>query len=272
MSELTNSPIWKKLEKLAERAKKTSLRELFAADPNRFERFSAAFEDWILLDYSKNLIDEEILDALIELAESRGLKEKTDKMFSGEKINFTENRAVLHVALRNLDERPIYVGGQNVAPMVSSVLKRMEKFVDSVRGGEKRGYTGKPFSDVVNIGIGGSDLGPRMVCQALTPYSDGTLAVSFVSNVDGTSLAETLKKVNPETTLFVVASKSFSTQETLTNARTARKWLLEKAGDKTAVAKHFIALSANREKVVDFGIDPENMFEFWDWVGGRYSL
>uniref|UniRef100_A0A8C2QA06 Glucose-6-phosphate isomerase n=1 Tax=Cyprinus carpio TaxID=7962 RepID=A0A8C2QA06_CYPCA len=226
----------------------------------------------ILLDYSKNLVNEEVMKMLVELAKSRGVEASRDKMFSGEKINFTEGRAVLHVALRNCSNTPINVDGKDVMPEVNKVLEKMKAFCHKVRSGEWKGYTGKSITDVVNVGIGGSDLGPLMVTEALKPYSKGGPRVWFVSNIDGTHIAKTLAELNAETTLFIIASKTFTTQETITNAESAKEWFLQTAKDKSAVAKHFVALSTNGPKVKDFGIDPENMFEFWDWVGGRYSL
>ncbi|PIK47736.1 putative glucose-6-phosphate isomerase, partial [Apostichopus japonicus] len=224
-----------------------------------------------LLDYSKNIVDEEIMGLLLNLAKSRGVEAARQKMFSGEKINFTEDRAVLHIALRNRSNTPILVDGADVTPDVNAVLEKMKGFCNNVRSGQWKGYTGKKITDVVNIGIGGSDLGPLMVTEALKPYA-GDIKCHFVSNIDGTHLAVTLKDLNPETTLFVVASKTFTTLETITNATSARSWLLQSANDKAAVAKHFIALSTNKVKVSEFGIDSNNMFSFWDWVGGRYSL
>lgn len=226
----------------------------------------------ILVDYSKNLVTEEVMKMLIGLAKSRGVENAREQMFTGEKINFTENRAVLHIALRNCSNVPILVDGKDVVPEVNKVLDKMKHFCQKVRSGEWKGYTGKAITDVVNIGIGGSDLGPVMVTEALKPYSKGGPRVWFVSNIDGTHIAKTLAELNPETTLFIIASKTFTTQETITNAETAREWLLLSANEPSAVAKHFVALSTNGPKVKDFGIDTENMFEFWDWVGGRYSL
>ncbi len=246
------------------------MREMFANDPERFKKFSLEFGG-LLYDFSKNRITEKTLDLLIALAEQAQIKEKAEMMFSGEKINVTERRAVLHTALRNRCNAPVYVDGKDVMPDVNRVLAKMKDFSERVRSGEWKGYTGKAITDVVNVGIGGSDLGPCMVCEVLTPYQTN-VTPHFISNVDGTHAVEILKKLNPETTLFIIASKTFTTQETMTNAETAKKWLLEKAKDETAVAKHFVALSTNREAVEKFGIDPENMFEFWSWVGGRYSL
>jgi glucose-6-phosphate isomerase len=271
MLTLTNSPAWQALQAHQLQIAPTHMRDLFGADPTRFDKFSLTFAD-ILFDYSKNRITEETMSLLLALAEQAGLTEMIDAMFTGEKINNTEGRAVLHVALRNRSNRPILVDGQDVMPEVNAVLTKMKRFTESVRSGAWQGYTGKAITDVVNIGIGGSDLGPKMVVQALTPYTRSDLRSHFVSNVDGTDIAETLKRVNPETTLFLIASKTFTTQETMANAHTARDWFLESAGDETAVAKHFAALSTNEAGVTAFGIDPENMFAFWDWVGGRYSL
>ncbi len=271
MSTLTQSPAWKALAEHYQTASQLEMRDLFAADPNRFETFSLRFKD-ILLDFSKNRITEETLSLLRALATQANLKGWTEKMFTGEKINITEDRAVLHIALRNRANRPILVDGQDVMPEVNAVLAHMREFSERVRNGEWKGYTGKPITDVVNIGIGGSDLGPVMVTEALKSYGKSGLNVHFVSNVDGTHIAETLKVVSPETTLFLVASKTFTTQETLTNALSAKDWLLKSAPDETAVAKHFVALSTNAKEVAKFGIDTANMFPFWDWVGGRYSL
>ena len=247
------------------------MKDLFAQDPDRFQRFSQTFED-ILLDYSKNIVTQETMDVLYRLAESCGVKEATEKMFSGETINGTEGRAVLHVALRNRGKGKIMVDGQDVMPAVHDTLTRMRQFSDKVVTGNHTGYTGKKLTQVVNIGIGGSDLGPVMVTEALKPYWIEGREVYFVSNIDGTHLAEVLKKVNPETTLFLVASKTFTTQETMTNARSARDWFYQRGGSEGDVAKHFAALSTNIEGAQEFGIDERNIFGFWDWVGGRYSL
>jgi len=270
MNDLTKLPAWKALQQHYKQAKKLHLRDLFEKDPKRFEKFSVRFND-ILLDYSKNRITSETMKLLFQLAREAKVKKWIEKMFNGEKINFTENRAVLHIALRNRSNRAIYVDGTDVMPAVNAELAKMKAFCEKVRSGEWKGYTGKAITDVVNIGIGGSDLGPLMVCEALKPYGS-KLNVHFVSNVDGTHIAETLKKINPETTLFLIASKTFTTQETMTNAQTAKTWFLKSAQDETAVAKHFIALSTNSKAVNEFGIDTKNMFLFWDWVGGRYSL
>eukprot|EP01147_Barroeca_monosierra_P001241 gene1241-4450_t len=269
------SEAWKSLQQHYKAiGKEINMRDMFDADGQRFEKFSLVLDiadGTFLFDYSKNRITEETMQLLFDLAREKKLEEGRDKMFAGEHINFTEDRAVLHVALRNRSNAPIYVDGQDVMPEVNKVLNHMEKFTESVRSGDWKGCTGKPITDIVNIGIGGSDLGPFMVTEALKHFG-GPLNVHFVSNIDGTHIAETLKKVNPEQTLFVVASKTFTTQETITNATTAKNWLLEFAKDPAHIAKHFVALSANAVKVTEFGIDPTNMFPFWDWVGGRYSL
>ncbi|MEQ6342389.1 MAG: glucose-6-phosphate isomerase [Gammaproteobacteria bacterium] len=271
MSALTQSDAWQALSAHHRTMARVHMRDLFAQDAQRFEKFSLKTGD-IFLDYSKNIITRETLSLLMDLARQADLAGWISGMFSGEKINITENRAVLHIALRNRANRPIMVDGKDVMPDVNAVLAQMKAFSDAVRSGEWRGYTGKPISDVVNIGIGGSDLGPVMVTEALKPYGKEGLNVHFVSNIDGTHIAETLKHLNPETTLVIVASKTFTTQETLTNALAAKQWLLKSAGDVSAVAKHFVALSTNAKEVSAFGIDTRNMFEFWDWVGGRYSL
>lgn len=273
---LTTDPNYKKLEQwFKSRAGTLNMRDLFESDKDRFSKFSTILdtdEGEILLDFSKNLINQEVLAMLLAMAKSRGVEEAREKMFSGEKINFTEGRAVLHVALRNRSNAPVLVDGKDVMPEVNRVLDKMKAFCHRVRSGEWKGFSGKSITDVVNIGIGGSDLGPLMVTEALKPYSAGGPNVWFVSNIDGTHLAKTLAQLNPETTLFIIASKTFTTQETITNAESAKDWFLQTANDKSAVAKHFVALSTNAVKVKDFGIDTENMFEFWDWVGGRYSL
>jgi len=247
------------------------MRELFARDPQRFSGFSLQLGE-VLFDYSKNRITERTMQLLFELARQARLTGWIEAMFSGAKINTTEDRAVLHVALRNRSNYPIYVDGQDVMPEVNRVLGKMRSFSEQVRSGAWTGFTGKPITDIVNIGIGGSDLGPKMVCEALKPYAREDLHVHFVSNVDSSDLVETLKLVNPESVLFLVASKTFTTQETMTNAHSARQWLLAAAGNESAIAKHFAAMSTNAEAVSQFGIDTSNMFEFWDWVGGRYSL
>ena len=271
MSSLTASPAWLALTAHLETVRDVHLRDLFAADPGRFESFSLHFED-ILLDYSKNRVTAETMTRLRALAGQADVAGWTARMFAGERINVTEDRAVLHIALRNRSNRPILVDGRDVMPEVNAVLDHMRDFCGRVRSGEWKGYTGKRITDVVNIGIGGSDLGPVMVTEALRPYADPHLRLHFVSNVDGTHIAETLKRCDPETVLFLIASKTFTTQETLTNAHSARRWFLDQAGDERAVAKHFAALSTNAAEVARFGIDTANMFGFWDWVGGRYSL
>ena len=267
----TNTQAWKALEAHQSQLAHTTIADLFKQEENRFNDYSLTFENQILVDFSKNKINQETLKLLRQLAKESALNEAINAMFTGEKINRTENRAVLHTALRNLSNSPVYVDGKDVMPEVNAVLAKMSAFCDRVISGEWKGYTGKAITDVVNIGIGGSDLGPYMVTEALRPYKNH-LNMHFVSNVDGTHIAETLKKVNPETTLFLVASKTFTTQETMTNANSARDWLLAAAKDSSAVAKHFAALSTNGKAVAEFGIDTNNMFEFWDWVGGRYSL
>jgi glucose-6-phosphate isomerase len=271
MSKLTNLRSWKKLEEHHKATSQFQMRELFKNDPDRFDRFSVKFNE-ILFDYSKNRITSETMSLLQALVREVELKHAIELMFAGEKINNTEGRAVLHVALRNRSNKPIKVDGEDVMPKINAVLGKMKKFCEEIRSGSWKGYTGKAITDIVNIGIGGSDLGPYMVTEALKPYGKKGLNVHFVSNVDGTHIVETLKKVKPETTLFIIASKTFTTQETLTNADSAKKWFLETAKDKKAVAKHFVALSTNVKDCVAFGIDQKNMFEFWDWVGGRYSL
>ncbi|MBA4053600.1 MAG: glucose-6-phosphate isomerase [Marivirga sp.] len=266
----TNTKSWQKLEVQFLTMQATHMRELFAEDADRFSKFHKQFED-ILVDYSKNLIMEETIKDLIELAHEVDLKEAISAMFRGVKINVTENRSVLHTALRNRSNTPVHVDGTDVMPEVNKVLEQMKHFSTRLLDGTWKGYTGKTITDIVNIGIGGSDLGPYMVTEALRPYWKH-IKPHFVSNVDGTHIAETLKPLNPETTLFIIASKTFTTQETMTNAETARAWLLEKSGGKGEVAKHFVAVSTNTVEVTKFGIAPENMFVFWDWVGGRYSL
>ncbi|MEZ3337229.1 glucose-6-phosphate isomerase [Escherichia coli] len=267
----TQTAAWQALQKHFDEVKDVTIADLFAKDGDRFSKFSATFDDQMLVDYSKNRITEETLAKLQDLAKECDLAGAIKSMFSGEKINRTENRAVLHVALRNRSNTPILVDGKDVMPEVNAVLEKMKTFSEAIISGEWKGYTGKAITDVVNIGIGGSDLGPYMVTEALRPYKNH-LNMHFVSNVDGTHIAEVLKKVNPETTLFLVASKTFTTQETMTNAHSARDWFLKAAGDEKHVAKHFAALSTNAKAVGEFGIDTANMFEFWDWVGGRYSL
>ena len=270
MSQLTQSPAWKALEAHQKIMAQRHMRELFEKDPQRFEKFSLHLNG-ILLDYSKNLITEETVQHLLALAEQAGVKRWVERMFSGEKINTSENRAVLHTALRNPSQKPLNLDGKNIMREVQRNLEHMRRFSDAVRSGNAKGHSGKPFTDVVNIGIGGSYLGPLMASEALKPYGSPSLRLHFVSNVDGTHLAETIKPLNPETTLFIIASKSFATQETLLNANSARQWLLAHLPSE-AVAKHFAAISASPEEAVKFGIPVNHVFEMWDWVGGRYSL
>ncbi|CAH6923744.1 glucose-6-phosphate isomerase [Vibrio chagasii] len=267
----TQTQAWKALTAHFESAQDMDMKELFAQDAKRFESFSTRFGSDILVDYSKNLIDAETMQHLFALANETEVKSAIEAMFGGDAINKTEGRSVLHTALRNRSDKPVMVDGKDVMPAVNAVLAKMELFTHRIVSGEWKGYTGKEITDVVNIGIGGSDLGPYMVTEALTPYKT-RLNMHFVSNVDGTHIVETLKPLNPETTLFLVASKTFTTQETMTNAHSARDWFLAEAGDNAHVAKHFAALSTNATAVAEFGIDTDNMFEFWDWVGGRYSL
>ncbi|RNI32957.1 glucose-6-phosphate isomerase [Rufibacter immobilis] len=267
----TTTQAWEKLSQHYAQLKDTHLKDLFAQDPTRFETFSVTFEN-ILLDYSKNRITEETRQLLVQLAQECGLQDAIEAMFTGEKINFTENRSVLHVALRNQSNTPILEDGQDVMPEVNRVLAQVEQFSNAILSGAWKGYTGQSIDTIVNIGIGGSDLGPVMVTEALKAYQKPNITTYFVSNVDGTHIAETLKKINPETTLFMIASKTFTTQETMTNAHSARSWFLENAQDEEHIKKHFVALSTNATAVAEFGIDTQNMFAFWDWVGGRYSL
>lgn len=268
---ITNLPEWETLQSHFDEMRHRHMRELFQADPDRFARFSLTLGD-VLFDYSKNRITETTLTSLLRLAEATQVPEAIDAMFRGDTINITENRPALHVALRNRGNRPIVVDGRDVMPDVNKMLAKMRAFSEDVRAGRRRGHTGKRFTDVVNIGIGGSHLGPLMVTHALTPFVDGRLRVHFVSNVDPTAIVDTLRRVDPETTLFLVASKSFTTQETMLNAQTARRWVIEQLGDEAAIARHFVAMSTNGAAVQRFGIDENNMFEFWDWVGGRFSL
>ncbi|MHA7128152.1 glucose-6-phosphate isomerase [Algoriphagus namhaensis] len=266
----SHTDAWARLNELAEKYKDLQIKDLLH-EHERFERYSIRFED-LLVDFSKNRLNKDLLSALRDLAEETELHRAIEAMFAGQHINETEDRAVLHTALRNRSDHAVYVDGQDVMPEVRAVLAQMKTFADKVYQGKWLGYTGKPITALVNIGIGGSDLGPVMVTEALKPYQNRNLKSYFVSNVDGTHLAETLRDLNPETTLFFIASKTFTTQETMTNAHSARDWFLEQAKDTKAVAKHFVALSTNAEAVAEFGIAPENMFAFWDWVGGRYSL
>ena len=271
MVDPSRTAAWKALRAHHEEVADLEMRHLFGEDSDRASRFSLMLGD-LLFDYSKNRVTDQTLTLLAELCEQCGVRDWIARMFAGEAINETEGRAVLHTALRNRGERPVMVGGADVMPDVRRVLSQMRKFATSVREGAWLGHSGRAITDVVNIGIGGSDLGPVMVTEALRPYWKQGLRAHFVSNVDSSHLSEVLRRVQPETTLFIVASKTFTTQETLTNARSARRWLVDRLGSDDAVAKHFVALSTNRDAVVKFGIDPENMFEFWDWVGGRYSL
>ncbi|OFT00721.1 glucose-6-phosphate isomerase [Neisseria sp. HMSC31F04] len=270
MKHLSELPAWRQLWPHYEEMKSVHMRDLFARDPDRARRYWLEVGG-LTLDYAKNRITDQTLNGLFELARESGLPEKMRAMFAGEKINNTENRAALHIALRNRANTPIYVDGENVMPKVNSVLRHMGQFAHAVRNGDWTGYTGQAITDIVNIGIGGSDQGPLMMCTALQTYGHPRLNMHFVSNVDGTQLRDVLEQVRPETTLFIIASKTFTTQETLTNAHTARDWFL-RAGREEDIAKHFVAVSTNKEAVSAFGIDTANMFEFWDWVGGRYSL
>ena len=271
MTQPTQLPAWRALEKHRQEIAGVHMRDLFAVDSERFSKFSLVFND-ILFDFSKNRVTEKTLNLLEHLAEEMNLSKKIEAMFRGARINVTENRAVLHVALRNRSNRPILLDGDDVMPDVNRVLGMMRRFTEAVRSGRWKGCTGKSITDVVNIGIGGSDLGSRMVVKALSPYVDPSLRVHFISNVDEADLVQTLLSLDPETTLFCVASKTFTTLETMANAKSARNWLLERVKDPSAVAKHFVAISTNSPKVAEFGIDTANMFEFWDWVGGRYSI
>lgn len=271
MSKLTLSPAWQALSAHFATMQSMHMRQMFQDDPKRFEKFTVQLGD-LFFDYSKNRINEETVALLVKLAEQSELPAYIERMFRGEKINNTEGRAALHTALRNRSGCPVLVDGKDVMPDVQRVLGLMRRFCDAVRNAEHVGHTGKAIRDIVNIGIGGSDLGPLMACEALKPFADQRLRVHFVSNIDASHLCETLKKINAETTLFIVSSKTFTTQETLTNARSARAWLVEQLGDEQAVAKHFAAVSTNLEATSKFGINPNNVFEFWDWVGGRYSL
>jgi glucose-6-phosphate isomerase len=267
----SETSVWKELAEHHAKLKARHMKEIFSGDPLRFNKFSLDFEN-ILVDFSKNCIDSETMELLLKLAEETEVKDAIEKMFTGNRINETEERAVLHVALRNRSNTPVLVEGKDVMPEVNAVLKQMESFSDRVISGEWVGYNGKTVTDIVNIGIGGSDLGPAMAAEALKHYSVPHIRTHYVSNIDSTHITETLKWLSPETTLFLIASKTFTTQETMTNAHTARKWFLDSAEDESFVKNHFVALSTNEEEVRKFGIAPENMFVFWDWVGGRYSL
>ncbi len=267
----TETDAWQKLSSHFDGIKQVHMRDLFGKDPDRFSTFSIQFED-MLVDFSKNIITEKTMSLLLQLAQETGVKEAIASMFSGQKINETENRAVLHVALRNRSNSRVMVDGENVMPEINAVLSQMETFSKAVISGQWLGYTGQSITDIVNIGIGGSDLGPVMVTEALKPYAQPHMHTHFVSNIDGTHISETLRQLNPETALFMIASKTFTTQETMTNAHTARSWFLEQAKEEKHIAKHFVALSTNESEVARFGIHTANMFRFWDWVGGRYSL
>lgn len=268
--DINQSIQWKKLEKLAKKMRKIEMRDMFAKDDKRAEKYSLELENMIV-DFSKNRIDDKVFKALMGLAKKAKIRNKIMDMFEGKKINITENRAVLHVALRNRENSPIYVDGENVMPEINKVLAKMKEFSEAVRLGKFVGYTGKKLTNIVNIGIGGSDLGPKMAVEALKKYMPKDMNCYFISNIDGTACAEVLNKVDPETTLFIVCSKTFTTIETLTNAKTCRKWLIDALGEH-ATSKHFVAVSTNAKEVEKFGINVENMFEFWDFVGGRYSM
>lgn len=266
------TPVWQQLTLHYQNIRQIHMRQLFSADPERAQTFTLGGGNNFYLDFSKNRINQETLALLIQLAETCELQQAIEAMFKGDKINNTEQRPVLHTALRNQSNQPVFVDGQDVMPQIKAQLEKMQNLVDAIQGGAWRGFSGKPITDVVNIGIGGSDLGPRMVVKALTPYHTGQVRCHFVANVDGSDISETLRLLNPESTLFIVSSKSFSTQETLMNAATARQWLLDKAEDNSVTARHFVAISSRPDKAAAFGIDAHNVFEMWDWVGGRYSL
>lgn len=267
----TTTKAWKKLQVHYRTMKNRAMKDMFLKDPRRFDKFHITFED-MTVDYSKNIVTEKTMNLLLDLAHECRIKDAIEKMFSGDKINETEGRAVLHIALRNRSNTPIYVDGKNIMHKVNTVLEQMRRFSTSIINGEWKGFTGKPVSDIVNIGIGGSDLGPLMVTETLKPYWKPHLHTHFVSNIDGTHITQTLNKLSPETTLFMIASKTFTTQETMTNAHTARRWFLDSAKDESFIKNHFVAISTNEKEVLKFGIDKENIFRFWDWVGGRYSL
>lgn len=271
MTRPTVQPAWQQLQTEATKMKQQHMKALFAADPNRAKNFTLNLGD-LHLDYSKNIITQHTMDILLQLAKEQDVSGWIQKMFRGDKINNTEKRAVLHTALRNRSNSPVMVDGVDVMPGINAVLEQMRTFTEAVRNGEWLGSTGKRITDIVNIGIGGSDLGPLMACEALKPYAKDNLNVHFVSNVDGTHIVETLKHLRRETTLFVVVSKTFTTPETMTNAKTARGWFLTRGGTRSSIGKHFVAVSSNTKRAADFGVDPEHIFEFWDWVGGRYSL
>ncbi len=271
MPKLTKLSSWESLSEHYEDMSKIHIKDLFEKDGKRFDKFSLKLND-ILFDYSKNNINKATISLFSSLAEDISLKDKINNMYKGEKINTTENRAVLHTALRNRSNTPVMFEGKDVMPSINKVLAQMKDFTHNVRSGVWKGYTGKPIKSIVNIGIGGSDLGPFMVCEALKPYAKRDLQMRFVSNVDASDISEKLRDLDPETTLFIIASKTFTTQETMSNAETAKNWFLKEAKEESHVSKHFVALSTNAQSVSAFGIDTANMFEFWDWVGGRYSL
>jgi len=271
MKTITELQEWQLLQEHFTEMKSVHLRNLFEKDPHRFNQFSFVFDKDILFDFSKNLISLKTKSLLLELAKQRQLEKKIQMMFAGEKINWTEGRQVLHVALRNRSNTPVYVDGQDVMPEINRVLSQMETFSNDLRSGKWKGFTGKQIRTVINIGIGGSYLGPKMICEAMQPYAKNNLSVRFISNVDGADFATQVKDLNPEETLFIVSSKTFTTQETMANAHTARQWIIDNLGDQRAIASHFVAVSTNQEGVDNFGIAKENMFVFWDWVGGRYS-
>ena len=272
MSELTKSAIWQSLNAHYENIRPIHMRDLFKQDPNRFENFSLHVND-LLFDFSKNRITKETLNLLINLANHNNLKDQIEAMFRGDKINTTENRPALHTALRGCQQhKTVYVDNEDITPEINRVLDKIERFCDQIRSGKWRGYSGKKITNIVNIGIGGSDLGPKTVLTALQPYAAENIKIHFVSNIDQANIIETISNLTPETTLFIISSKTFTTQETMTNAHSARQWLMNSAQNSQAISKHFVAISANRDEAINFGITSDNIFEFWDWVGGRYSL
>ena len=272
MSELTKSAIWQSLNAHYENIRPIHMRDLFKQDPNRFENFSLHVND-LLFDFSKNRITKETLNLLIDLANHTNLKDQIEAMFRGDKINTTENRPALHTALRGCQQhKTVYVDNEDITPEINRVLDKIERFCDQIRSGKWRGYSGKKITNIVNIGIGGSDLGPKTVLTALQPYAAENIKIHFVSNIDQANIIETISNLTPETTLFIISSKTFTTQETMTNAHSARQWLMNSAQNSQAISKHFVAISANRDEAINFGITSDNIFEFWDWVGGRYSL
>jgi len=272
VSELTKSAIWQSLNAHYENIRPIHMRDLFKQDPNRFENFSLHIND-LLFDFSKNRITKETLNLLIDLANHTNLKDQIEAMFRGDKINTTENRPALHTALRGCQQyKAVYVDNEDITPEINRVLDKIERFCDQIRSGKWRGYSGKKITNIVNIGIGGSDLGPKTVLTALQPYAAENIKIHFVSNIDQANIIETISNLTPETTLFIISSKTFTTQETMTNAHSARQWLMNSAQNSQAISKHFVAISANRDEAINFGITSDNIFEFWDWVGGRYSL